>query len=931
LRHKSSMIFLVILGSFALKVTECTTPSQELIKNIESEENRCIKDGNYKEAIVYLQLELFLTQYGGPIERFIKCNKWLGIMHWNLGDIEKAKKFFSKVSILQSTINIFIKEIYFCRDALQVIEFYQKAKYARSNNNIAESNRLFKSAVLIAKYCNSRDLEVKCLRQLSANYWEQIRYKEYLQICTEALSLSIASRNRKEAGICCNNLGLYYWNNSSFSKALFLIEEGYRLSKHEEADENASICLSNLAVMYFELGDNQKALKCLWEVLKADVFANDEQAIAIDMNNLGLLYKSEYLSHGRLEDAEKSISAFYKALSINTISLKMKVLNNLGQIFLALKQVGLALPLFNESIRLAKCNSWKESELSAMNNLAFCYLEKKMFLKAQEAFNKVIIYSSSQKNTRYLWETYYGLGLCAEKVNQFDSALSYYKKSICIVDKLRDDISFDLQKVSFIKDKTIVYERINHLLYKKYLNSGNDEDVEELFYYIEKTKMKAFVESIIRNRLKGFFTKENSRKSMNTIMDNRNNIVGLKNDIDSLFQIIDNYSDNISQPFKNYEFNVSISEILTYTINYKTDILEYYTKKNESLIFKIHLGKIHMFLLPDEEAINKYVSGYIKFISSNNLPESSEYIASNRLYKILIAPYLEIDNEKKLNLIIIPDGCLCYLPFEALISGGSTRYPEYLIKRMSISYEPSASIAVILKSCTNIVNTDRIELIAFGDPIYSYNKRRSFNEIDISENEGSLLPELPLSNKEVKIAKRYFRKNMRNIFVREDANKSNVYKISGIKASILHFACHCIIDNANPDNTRLILSRKENIAFDDILKATEIYELKFPVGLVILSACQTAQGIIDDWEGVLGFSRVFIISGASAVISTLWKINEEAALLFMRKYYSYMFGGMNIGDSLRATKIAMLNTKYYRSKYWSAFVLYGEQSQVFEK
>jgi len=55
--------------------------------------------------------------------------------------------------------------------------------------------------------------------------------------------------------------------------------------------------------------------------------------------------------------------------------------------------------------------------------------------------------------------------------------------------------------------------------------------------------------------------------------------------------------------------------------------------------------------------------------------------------------------------------------------------------------------------------------------------------------------------------------------------------------------------------------------------------------LVVLSCCHRTRGEIKA-EGVVGTARVCLGAGARSVLVSLWAINDEATLEFMKKFLS---------------------------------------------
>ncbi|HET8675762.1 MAG TPA: CHAT domain-containing protein, partial [Blastocatellia bacterium] len=135
-----------------------------------------------------------------------------------------------------------------------------------------------------------------------------------------------------------------------------------------------------------------------------------------------------------------------------------------------------------------------------------------------------------------------------------------------------------------------------------------------------------------------------------------------------------------------------------------------------------------------------------------------------------------------------------------------------------------------------------------------------------------------------------------------------------------------------PENSGLVLStvNREGKEQNGFVGLQDIYGLRAPVDLVVLSACQTALGKDVRGEGLLGLTRGFMYAGASSVVASLWKVDDEATAELMRQFYTNMLReGMTPADALRAAQNSIRQRpEWHAPYYWAGFTLQGEYSQV---
>jgi CHAT domain-containing protein len=106
----------------------------------------------------------------------------------------------------------------------------------------------------------------------------------------------------------------------------------------------------------------------------------------------------------------------------------------------------------------------------------------------------------------------------------------------------------------------------------------------------------------------------------------------------------------------------------------------------------------------------------------------------------------------------------------------------------------------------------------------------------------------------------------------------------------LHFATHGYLDSERPGLSALLFSMvdAEGKAQNGFLRANDIYNLKLPAELVVLSACQTGLGKEIKGEGLVGLTRGFMYAGAPRVVVSLWNVNDKATADLMTKFYEKM-------------------------------------------
>ena len=165
-----------------------------------------------------------------------------------------------------------------------------------------------------------------------------------------------------------------------------------------------------------------------------------------------------------------------------------------------------------------------------------------------------------------------------------------------------------------------------------------------------------------------------------------------------------------------------------------------------------------------------------------------------------------------------------------------------------------------------------------------------------------------------------------------DASRENLESTDLTHYAILHFATHGLLDSKRPENSGLLLStvNREGQAQNGFVGLQDVYRLRAPVDLVVLSACQTGLGKEVRGEGLIGLTRGFMYAGASSVMASLWKVDDEATAELMKRFYVNMLQrGMTPAAALGAAQNSIRQEPQWRAPYyWAAFTMQGEYRQI---
>lgn len=262
------------------------------------------------------------------------------------------------------------------------------------------------------------------------------------------------------------------------------------------------------------------------------------------------------------------------------------------------------------------------------------------------------------------------------------------------------------------------------------------------------------------------------------------------------------------------------------------------------------------------------------------------------------------------HVVIVPDGELGAVPFEALTVDGAP-----LVARAAVSYLPTA--ALLRASGTGPAGWRppwTRQLAAFGDPLPG----------DDAWSAPGATPRLAASAAEVRDISAVLG-GRHALFLGRDNRKTALADVLRHPPAVLHLATHGAADLVAGERSRLLFSPAADGGPGESLFLREVYDLPLgPVNLAVLSACETERGPDVRGEGVQGFSRGVLAAGAARVVTTLWRVPDAASAELMRVFYYHLQRGERADDALAIAKRALITSSALaHPHYWAAFVLTG--------
>jgi CHAT domain-containing protein len=435
---------------------------------------------------------------------------------------------------------------------------------------------------------------------------------------------------------------------------------------------------------------------------------------------------------------------------------------------------------------------------------------------------------------------------------------------------------------------------------------------------------------------------------------------------------------------------LTLAEIQQQVLDADTLLLEYSLGEERSYLWAVSQEAIASFELPKRAEVEAAARGFYDALVAFNQPSrrananaprsmapAKPLEAGAALSRMLLAPVAAQLGGKR--LLIVADGALQYVPFAALPSplGGAesrvsrpalrgqsrgsqnakpeTQAPAPLIVNHEIISLPSASSLAVLRRELAGRKAAAKAVAVFADPVFSADDSRlqgqagpkaetpvaatnetreleqpltrSAREAGVADA-GLRIPRLFGTSREAAAIAALVPEAERKQALNFDANRATATSEELSQYRIVHFATHGLLNSTHPELSGIVLSLvdREGKPQDGFLRMHEIYNLKLPAELVVLSACQTGLGKDIKGEGLVGLTRGFMYAGAARVMASLWKVDDVATPELMKRFYQSMVkDGLRPAAALRAAQIAMWKQRRWQEPYyWAAFALQGE-------
>ena len=772
----------------------------------------------------------------------------------------------------------------------------------------------------IAKELGDRAGEGGAYGNLGIAYKSLGHYQKAIEYHEKILKIANEIGDRAGEGRAYGNLGNAYRSLGDYQKAIEYLEARLKIAKEigDRAGEGAAY--GNLGNNYQSLGDYVKAIEYQEKHLKIAEELGDRAGEGRAYGSLGNAYQS-------LGDYEKSIEYHEKDLKIakeiGDRAGEGATYGNLGNAYQSLGDYEKATEYHEKDLKIAKEIGDRSGEGAACGNLGNTYQSLGDYEKAIEYHEKDLKIAKELGDRAGEGRTYGNLGNAYESLGDYQKAIEYHEKLLKIANEIGDRggegnayhnigiAYFSLEQFENAADKFSCAMKTYNAV-RSCLKSKDDWKIN--FRELYEATYTGLWKSLLRMEKldEALLAAEQGRAQ--TLTDNL--LIQYKLPASLLAATID-LKEMVSRFFTELSSPTLFLAVDGLTINI------WLLSRGKKVIFRkgrlegdrretypvraLLQNCLEKIRTEDSVGCEDRTLDELPFDCRSSREEGEELKKPlqsldnhfKAFYDGIIRPIDDVLELQGNELVIVPDGALSFTPWAAVIESIRIRTVPSLTTYQLILSVPDG-------------HHKKTGALLVGNPCLKELKKP--------------LDDLPCAQEEVEMIASIL--NTRPLTGRR-ATKAEVMKQMS-SVGLIHIAAHGnertgeIALCPNPGWTSKFPREK-----DFIMTMSDVQAANLRARLVVLSCCHSGRGRISKGEGVVGIARAFLAAGARSVLVSLWAIDDEATMVFMKSFYQHLREGKTASAAIhQSMKSLRESEKFSEMRYWAPFQLIGDDVKI---
>ncbi|MBD2211662.1 tetratricopeptide repeat protein [Nostoc linckia FACHB-104] len=866
---------------------------------------------DYQKALEYFNQARSLFQKSGSANSEAEALTDISFVYNQLGQQQKALDALNQALTIQRTQKNRAREAFTLNNIGGI--------YA-SFGNYQQALDFYNQALTLQRQLKDLPGEAATLTYIAKLYQSLGDDKLSVDTYNQALDKFRAIGDRSMVAQTLDNIGNVYRSAQAPAKALDYYNQALQLWREQGALFQEFNTLTGLIRTYESLKDYPKALDTGNQAL---TLAKKQQSPFSEASALGLLGRVYLASGDYQKSLDFSTQANSKFRGLGVPSGEANTLRNIGKAYNALKQYQQAIDNYNQELKLLQQLGDRTGEA----------------------------------------ETLYNIAVSERDRNNLEAARNQIESTIKIVEDIRTRVTSQDLRTSYFASVQKYYEFYIDLLMRSHKQQPSKGYDALALQASERARARSLLDLLaeanadIREGIdpKLLETERSLQKQLDaqekrslklSSSGNKTEIQNLEKQTQALLEQYRQLQAKIRSTSPRYAAltqpqTLSLKQIQQQILDDNTLLLEYAVGEERSYLWAVTKNSITSYELPKRAEIAAAVQEFRKVLISP-IQRTSPDAAATPLTQLILAPVAQQLGQRR--LVIVADGALQYIPFAAL-NTPSAKNGSY--EPLAVNHEiitlPSASTLAVLRQETAGRKPAPKALAVIADPIFSPNDERvkrgtspensnqnlDLQQLSRSARESSIaFDRLPFTRQEADTILSLVPAKERKQAYDFAANRSVATDAQLSQYRIIHFATHGILNSQNPELSGVVLSLFDETGKpqNGFLRLHDIFNLKLPAELVVLSACETGLGEEVKGEGLIGLTRGFMYAGSPRVLVSLWSVDDQGTSELMKKFYSKMLQqGLKPAAALRAAQVEMWRNPNYSAPYfWAPFTLQGE-------
>ncbi|HLG14935.1 MAG TPA: CHAT domain-containing protein [Blastocatellia bacterium] len=819
-------------------------------------------------------------------------------------------------------------------------------------------------ALVVRRAGNDKRGEGITLAHIGKAYSDLGESQQALGHYIQALRLFQAVEDSQFQANALNSIAVLYSSLGDDQKAIAYFNDALEFARKAKTTLIEARILNSTGRAYLSLGDKQKALRFFSDALRLFQFLEDRMGKASALNNLGRVYFD-------LKDNGKATDLYRQAIEAirgtGNPRGEATVLTNIGAVYDSAGDKQTAIDFYTQAIVLNRSAGYQSGEANTLYHLARAERDRGDLIEARtriEASLGIIETLRTKVASEELRASYFA---------SVQERYEFYIDLLMRMQKQRPTGGFDVAALH-ASERARARSLLELLTEARAdIRQGVDPTVLE-----RERRLRELLNAKAERQMQLLSVKHTEEQAGAIARE----LSALATEYQALGARIREESPHyaaLTQPQP-----LTVGEIQQQVLDPGTLLLEYALGDERSYLWAVTQSTISSFELPKRAEVESAARRVYELLTARNRIVKNEIVQKRRarlaqaeaeyaeaavaLSQIVLSPVSSLLGRKR--LVIVSEGALQYVPFAALPvprgADGSPAMGEYASERLrgpaptagykplAVEHEivslPSASVLAVLRRETAGRKPAPRPVAVLADPVFDKDDERvrrargagaalagpSEQVADVDRavrdvglaRDGGRTARLPFSGREAKAIFALVPPGEGMMALDFKASRATATSAELSQYRIVHFATHGLLNSEHPELSGIVLSLvDENGAPQDgFLRLHDIYNLKLPADLVVLSACQTALGKDIKGEGLIGLTRGFMYAGAARVAASLWKVDDKATAELMKRFYRGMIrDGLRPAAALQSAQAEMWKQKRWKSPYyWAAFVLQGE-------